>query len=50
MQEITTIPQHAAGFHDRLPGDLLHPTLIGMNGDPAISTRRHSRWMKNNTS
>jgi hypothetical protein len=34
VQEITTIPQHAAGFHGRLPGDLLHPPLIGMNGDP----------------
>lgn len=34
MQEISTIPQRAAIVRGRVPGDLLHPSLIRMNGDP----------------
>ncbi len=34
MQEVATIPQRATIVHGRVPGDLLHPRLIGMNGDP----------------
>src|SRR5262245_8729292 len=33
MQQITTVPQGAASLHGRVPGDLLHPRLIRVNGD-----------------
>ena len=34
MQEIATIPQDAVSLHGWVPGDLLHPRLVRMNGDP----------------
>ena len=34
MQEIATISQRAAIVHGYISGDLLHPRLIGMNGEP----------------
>jgi hypothetical protein len=34
VQEIATVPQDAASLHGHVPGDLLHPQLIRVNGDP----------------
>jgi hypothetical protein len=34
VQEIATIPQRAAIVHGDISGNLLHPRLIGMNGEP----------------
>jgi len=34
MQQIATIPQRATIVHGRVPGDLLHPRLIRVNGEP----------------
>src|SRR5271155_1665204 len=33
MQEITTVPQHAASLHRNVAGDLLHPQFARVNGD-----------------
>ena len=33
MQEIAAIPKRAASFHGHVPGDLLHPWLVGVNRD-----------------
>jgi len=33
MQEITTVAQGAASLYGYVPGDLLHPLLIRVNGD-----------------
>ena len=35
MQEITTVPQRAASLHGHVPGHLLHPRLVRVNGDPS---------------
>ena len=32
VHEISTIPQRTAVLHGRVPSDLLHPRLIGVNG------------------
>jgi hypothetical protein len=34
MQEIPTVSEGAASFHGHVPGDLLHPSLVRMNGNP----------------
>jgi hypothetical protein len=33
MQEIMTVPQHAASLHRYVAGDLLHPQFARENGD-----------------
>ena len=35
MQEIATIPQDAASVHGHVPGNLLYPRLVRVNGDPS---------------
>ncbi len=34
MQEIAAVPKGAASLHGHIPGHLLHPRLVRMNGDP----------------
>src|SRR5450759_4428135 len=34
MQEIATVPKRAASLHGNIPGHLLHPSLVRVNGDP----------------
>ena len=34
MQKIATVSKGAAALHGRVPGDLLHPLLVRMIGDP----------------
>ena len=34
MQEIATISKGAASLHGHVPGHLLHPLLIRVDGDP----------------
>jgi hypothetical protein len=49
MQEIATVSKGAPSLHGRVPRHLLHPLLVRVDGDPAMSTLRLSRWMKNST-
>jgi hypothetical protein len=34
MQEIAAVPPDPASFHGHASGHLLHPWLVGMDGDP----------------
>src|ERR1035437_11144243 len=34
MQEIVTVLKGAASLHGHVPGHLLHPSLVRVNGDP----------------
>jgi hypothetical protein len=34
MQKIATVSKGAASFHGRVPGQLLHPLLVWVIGDP----------------
>src|ERR1019366_6165019 len=34
MQEIATVSKGAASLHGHVPGHLLHPLLVRVNGDP----------------
>jgi hypothetical protein len=34
MQEIATVSNGAASLHGHVPGHLLHPSLMRMNGNP----------------
>ena len=33
LQEIATVPQDAASLHNHVPGHLLHPRRVRVNGD-----------------